>query len=347
MRLTLQTQRTESILQAKIKLLVAACMKYHWAYLEHISIQRIDKSQYISKSPPQHIGNEATLAYGGYAIAYGIHSACQEAPDAFHLYSVLGNYLRAANTKEKLICKTTALRRSKSFLTYRITIEQKQLSGEVRPCMELLADFHKEEPSLLTYSASPTRKYSHWRDCMPWEQVVMRWSDSGKITQAQSESIRPNFKTSTTLYECRPCPEGVAYHNLMGIFKDARTNQEKLPPTEKSSADWVRVEQPLQTEGEQMASLGFIMDGMLSLLPLIHNHLFYDDVSACSSLDFALRIFSTRINVNDWHLREAIGHHAGHGRSYSESRIWDEKGNMIASMTQQSILRVPAQTSKI
>ncbi|KAL1848472.1 hypothetical protein Plec18167_009551 [Paecilomyces lecythidis] len=314
---------------------------------ERISIQKLDKDRSSSKYPPQRMGDEAPTAYGGYTIAYGIHSACQEVPQGFHLYSVLGNYLRAANTDEKVICKMTELRRSKSFLTYRVTIEQKQPGGEVRPCMELLADFHKEEQTLLSYCASPTREYSHWRDCVPWEQVVMQWYESGKITQTQCENMRPAFRTSTTMYECRPCPEGVAYHNLMGVFKAITTNQEELPPTGKSSADWVRVEDPLRTEGEQMASLGFVMDGMLSLLPLIHNHLFYDDVSACSSLDFALRIFSPRLNVNNWHLREAIGHHAGHGRSYSESRIWDEKGNLVACMTQQSILRAPTETAKI
>ena len=57
-----------------------------------------------------------------------------------------------------------------------------------------------------------------------------------------------------------------------------------------------------------MESLGFIVDGMLSFLPLTHNHLFFDDAAACSSLDFALRNFSPSIKMNDWHLREFISH---------------------------------------
>jgi acyl-CoA thioesterase len=96
-----------------------------------------------------------------------------------------------------------------------------------------------------------------------------------------------------------------------------------------------------------MASLGFLMDGMLSFLPLIHNHLSFDDVAACSTLDFALRVFSPRIDMNHWHLREVISHHAGHGRSYSESRLWDEQGSLVASMTQQAIIRVPVESAKI
>ena len=315
---------------------------------EHVSLDKVH-GHYVSTHLPQRMGNSAPIAYGGYAIALAIHAACKIAPDGFHLYSTMGHYLRAVSTEANLICKPIQLRQTKNFVTYRVAVEQRfSATGEVRLCMELLADFHKDEPSLITHSARPTRAYSHWRDCMSWEDLVEKeWVKSGRISETQAKMFDYLFGLSRDIYEDRPCPEGVTSQNLLGLVKSAETSQDGLSPTAKSSGDWIRVKHPLQTEGEQIASLGFIMDGALSFLPLAHNHMSFNDVSACSSLDFALRIFSPQPKMDEWHLREAINHCACHGRTYSESRLWDEQGNLVASMTQQSILRVPNRAAKI
>ncbi|OQE47001.1 hypothetical protein PENCOP_c001G02225 [Penicillium coprophilum] len=313
---------------------------------DHISQEKID-DHYVSTHLPQRMGNAAPIAYGGYAIALAIHAACKTVPSGFHLHSAFGHYLRAVSTEAKLICTPVQLRQSKSFVSYRVAVEQKHPStGKRLLCMELLADFHRDEPSLLTFSGQPTRSYTHWRDCVPWDRLMEDWLKAGKIAEPQFKAFNTLFGLSRSLYEGRPCPEGITTQNLMGMAKTVETSQEALPPTEKSSADWIRVKHALQTEGEQMASLAFIMDGVLSFLPLTHNHLSFEDAGACSSLDFALRVF-TPPKMNDWHLREIINHRAGHGRTYSESKLWDEAGNLVASMTQQSILRVPAKAANL
>lgn len=294
---------------------------------EHVFLDKVH-DRYVSTHLPQRMGNSAPIAYGGYAMALAIHAACKTVPDGFHLHSAMGHYLRPVSTEANLICKPIQLRQTKNFVTYRVVVEQRfPATSEVRLCMELLADFHKDEPSLFTHSARPTRAYSHWRDCVSWEDLVEKeWVNSGRISEAQAKMFNTLFGLSRDIYEDRPCPEGVTSQNLLGLAKNAETSQDELSPTAKSSADWIQVKHPLQTKGEQIASLGFIMDGALSFLPLAHNHMFFDDVSACSSLDFALRIFSPGPKMDEWHLREAVNHRAGHGRTYSESRLWDEPG---------------------
>lgn len=315
---------------------------------EHLAIQKVD-GDYISTHLPQKLGNSAAIAYGGYAIGLAIRAAYEVAPEGFHLYSAMGHYLRAAHTESSLICTPIELRLGQSFATYRVVVQQKdRKTGNLRSCMELLVDFHRDEPSLLTHSAPPTKTYTHWKDCLPADQAIeKRWIQSGKLSESQLKPFKTLFGLSETLYDTRPCPEGVTAQNLLGMAKDAQTTQEYLSPTSKSSADWVKVKHPLNSEAAQMAALGFFMDGMLSFLPLSHNHLFFQDAGACSSLDFALRVFVPRPNINDWHMREAINHRAGQGRTYSESRLWDDNGNLVASMTQQSILRVPTAAAKI
>ena len=313
---------------------------------EHISLH-LEGDVYVSNYTPQRLGNSASIAYGGYAIALAIHSAYQAAPDEFHLYSVCGHYLRATNTHENLICKVIRLRETMSFATYRVIVRQKQANDEMRTCVEVSADFHKEEPSLLVYSTRPSREYSHWKDCDSWQNIEQCWAEAGRLSEARWAAFQELFGLSRTLYEGRPCFEGIVSQNLLGFSKDSKTTQDHLPMPRKSSAEWFRAKHALQTEGEQMAGLAFILDGMLSFLPLAHAHLFLDDVAACASLDFAFRIFSPAININKWHLRELISHHGGNGRTYSETRVWDEAGNMVASMTQQCILRPLGHDTKL
>ena len=314
---------------------------------EHVSLQTFH-NHYVSTHLPQKMGNSAPIAYGGYAIAIAMHAACKTVPGGFHLYSALGHYLRPVNTEAHLICKPVELRQSKSFATYRVAVEQNNPStGLPHVCMELLAGFHRDEPSVLTFSSGPTRSYSDWRDCVPWDRLADDWVKVGKLSESHFKTFNTLFGLSRNLYEGRPCPEGLTAQNLMGMAKVVKTSQEELSPTAKSSAEWIRARHTLWTEGEQMASLGFIMDGGLSFLPLAHNHMFFEDIGMCSSLDFALRLFTPRPKMDEWHLREAINHHAGNGRTYSESKMWDEEGNLVASMTQQSILRVSAKAARM
>lgn len=310
---------------------------------EHISLNKT-QDQYVSKHIPQRMGNSAPIAYGGYAVGLSIHAACKVAPPGFHLYSALGHYLQPVSTERHITCKPVQLRLTRNFATYRVSVEQKVPSGETRVCMELLADFHKEEPSLLEYHAVPSQSYSHWEACPSWSRVQEEGLKSGKVSEREAKVFNVMFGLGSSLWDTRPCPEGVASQNLCGVAKRVKTSQDDRKSEDKASADWIKVKHPLQNEGEQVAGLGFVLDSALSFLPLTHNHMFFDDVGACSSLDFALRIFKPGVRVDEWHLREMKGHRAGFGRSFSESKLWDESGHLVASMTQQSILRVPAKS---
>ncbi|KAK3180679.1 hypothetical protein K4F52_008029 [Lecanicillium sp. MT-2017a] len=309
---------------------------------EHIAIEQKEDGLFVCKRPPERMGNAAPIAYGGYAIAAAIHSACSAAPDDFHLYSVMGHYLRPASTDQKLFCRVTETRRSASFITYQLSVDQAQADGKMRCCAQVLADFHREEPSILTYSAKPTREYSHWSKCLSWKDKLGK-----EASAAATAAYNKMFGLAERLYELRPCPEGISSQNMMGYMKTFKTTQDHLSPEAKTSADWVRIHGPLSTRGEHLASLGFFMDGALSFLPLTQNHMFLDDAAACSSLDFALRIFTPDVSMTDWNLREFTSHSSAHGRTYSESRLWGEDGTIIASMSQQSILRVPKKMAKI
>ena len=74
-------------------------------------------------------------------------------------------------------------------------------------------------------------------------------------------------------------------------------------------------------------------------MPLSHNGMFLDDAGACSTLDFSLRVMVERLDLGKWHLRELRTNAGGGARTFSECDVWDEAGRLVASMSQQCVLR--------
>lgn len=76
-----------------------------------------------------------------------------------------------------------------------------------------------------------------------------------------------------------------------------------------------------------------------SFIPLSFSNLFLQDAGACSTLDFALRFHTDALDMNKWHMEEMRTITGDYGRTYSEGLLWSEDGKLVASMSQQSVLR--------
>ncbi|KAH8885817.1 Thioesterase/thiol ester dehydrase-isomerase [Thozetella sp. PMI_491] len=302
---------------------------------EQVAVEEIQPGTYKSKALPDRMGNSMPIAYGGCVLGAATQAAYKTVPASFAIYSLVGQFLGPTSTSEKMLCVVHATRDTKSFATRRVEVKQLQPDGQTRTCLELLADFHVEEPSLLTYSTPPTRQYAGAE-----EQTgpIIPTSTTDK-QRRDIESALQMFSMNDRFFETRPCREGVSGQNLNGFLKGQQTTQDHLPITSKTTAEWLRARHPLPLPGDKAAGVSFLMDGGLSFLPLTHNHMWFDDAGACSSLDFALRFLTPSIDLTKWHIKERQTIAAGAGRTYSEGRLWDADGTMVATMTQQSILR--------
>lgn len=205
--------------------------------------------------------------------------------------------------------------------------------------MELMVDFQIEEQGPFEYSSPPNGVWPQPEDCETLEQMANTYKERGQITAAQHKALLTTFGSSVEHFDTRSCPNAVNGQNLSGTAKALPTTQDNLPLTSKLSAEWQRTWTPLPTVAAKHGALGFLMDGGLSFLPLTHSKMWFDDVGACSSLDFALRLFVPVVDLAEWHLRERKTERGGGGRTYSESKLFNEKGMLVASMAQQSIMR--------
>ncbi|KPM39726.1 hypothetical protein AK830_g6829 [Neonectria ditissima] len=316
---------------------------------DQTAIEQLKPGEYVSKLPPIRMGNSLPIAYGGCTASIAVSAACASVPEGLFLYSILGHFLGPASTDQKLYCSVTSTRDTRSFATRRVQVKQKQKDGRFRACLELIADFHAQEPSTLEYSAPPVSNWPRPDDCSTTREHAEVLKARGDITQEQLDDFVTSFGVSETLFETKHCVNGVAGQNLAGAAKNILTTQDDRHITAKTSAEWQRSREKLASPAQNLAALSFLMDGALSFLPLTHHHLWFDDVAACSTLDFALRIFTTDVKLDAWHIRERTTSRGGSGRTFSEGKLWDDKGNLVASMSQQSILRMKKefQPSKI
>ncbi|KAI8663850.1 hypothetical protein NCS55_00890900 [Fusarium keratoplasticum] len=313
---------------------------------DQVSIEEAGPDQFQSRYYPSRMGNAADIAYGGCALGVGLSSACQTVPPQYVLYSATGSFLAPVSTSFHLQCFVRRLRDTRTFATRQVEITQKQKDNTTRLCMIILADFQREaQESLLAYSTPPTREYSLPDKCESPFEAGENMAEKGQLPKESLMLYKSLFGLMNRFFEFRQAPEGIAAHNLSGVAKHRQSNQDQLHLTSKTSADWFRSRQPALGQQDQHAGFIFMMDGFLSFLPLAHSRMFLDDAEACSSLDFALRLFAVDLNLNDWNLRELRTISGGNGRTYSEARVWNQEGKLIANMTQQSVLR-PKQTSK-
>jgi acyl-CoA thioesterase II len=305
---------------------------------EQLAIEEIAPGEYVSKTLPERMAS-FPAAYGGCAVGVAINAAYATVPPLYSVYSVVGHFIGPASTKEKLHCAVETTRNTRAFVSRRVQVAQIQPDGKKRVFLDLLTDFHVQEPALLRYSAPPLRAYSAPEQSVSFVKLRAAAVAEGKMNQTTSDFIGNSFGLFEKFFEGRQCPEGVFGQNTMGILKMAPTTQDHLPITSKTSGDWFRTVLPLPTPGERAAAIGFYLDGAVATLPMAHNHMGFEDVGTVSTLDFALRLFVPDITTDRWHFRERVTIAADHGRTYSEARVWDEKGTMVASLTQQCILR--------
>ncbi|GAM89183.1 hypothetical protein ANO11243_072200 [Dothideomycetidae sp. 11243] len=310
--------------------------------LDVVGVHEVGKGVYESTHNPENMGNAAYIAYGGCALATACTAAHIGVPDSHRIYSMTGNFLGPAQCDRKLIARVQEIRSTRTFTTKLVTISQKQNDGSERSCLVSLVDFHAvEKAELLNYSRPPSKTYAARETQPSLDEHRDGLVRDGKITADVSKMHSTIFGLSRKLWENRVCKGSMGAELLQGFAKDLTTEQDDLAMHEKSSADWFRSRVKLTARQEHAAAMAFQMDGAISFAPLMHSHRSLTDSAACSTLDFALRIFSNDLDMNQWHHREWKCIAAAVGRTYSEAQLWDEQGKLVAVMSQSCILRPP------
>jgi acyl-CoA thioesterase II len=293
---------------------------------------------------PFRIGHLTNIAFGGCTISTGISAAhaTLPAPTPLRIYTVLGNFLGSTLTDRPLHATVRRIRDTRTFATRFVELSQDQDNGSRRLCLTMLADFHVPEGTEvpgMRFSEQPLHAFVPVDQCPNAAEAYAVLERRGTITKQMVELHKKQMGPMDEFFEQRNVPGGVMSQNLVGWAKGAVTSQDNLPLTSRTSSLWFRNTIPLSTPVEHAAAMAFNLDGAIAFVPILHSHMGLMDVAACSSLDFAIRLFVGDVDLNEWHVKEMKTVAGGEGRTYSEARIWDQTGRMVANLTQQSILR--------
>ncbi|KAE8131088.1 thioesterase-like superfamily-domain-containing protein [Aspergillus pseudotamarii] len=291
---------------------------------QQIAVEALGPNLYGSVMPPTSMGVLASYAYGGNTLAVAVNAAYQTVQSSFHLYSICGHFVRAAKTDRRLICQIERVRETRTFQTRIIRVSQEADDGSAQLCFIASADFHIEEPrSMVIYSTLPQTK-------LPLSDTVI------SLTAAQTPTEHGLYQNIERFLDMQPVTLAASTNEEV----EERKSSSSAPS--KFSAERFRAQTPLRSEAEQISALAFYMDKGLAYIPANHSGYPLTEASACASLDFSLRLFTHEIDLRRWHLSEATTSVAGNARAFSEGRVWDENGRLLASMTQQTLLRPKA-----
>ncbi|PKI82665.1 hypothetical protein MVES1_003961 [Malassezia vespertilionis] len=293
-------------------------------------------------------------------------------------YSVVGQFLGPASLSQPFVCYVTPMRDTRTFVTRHVIVKQRSKKGDLRSVLALTLDMiaspnstkaaleksraENKHPaavnSVLHYQPKPRKPTNNVEQLMDPDTYVAMRIERGEVDESVVGIYQDFLDLWSKLFEGRVVEDNILSENFMGML-NTDTSQDGLPLLERRSWDWFRAREPLsknngsETMSEaspdgllpvsntiaQTACLALAMDGMLAFMPLSMAKLNLAAASAASSMDFALRLHSDVFDMNAWHLREARPVAAGWQRTFTEAMLYDEEGTLIASASQQCVLR--------
>ncbi|KAL4928618.1 thioesterase family protein [Aspergillus undulatus] len=290
---------------------------------EQIAVEQIDNDCYRSVVPPIRMGELGDWAYGGNTLAIAVKAAYATVTPGQHLYFISGQFVRPATLSQKLICRVERIRDTRTFQTRHLRIVQSGGESE-QICLIATADFQINQLAdmvMVNYSARPQ---------LPVPSAPAAETATEKTKEPALYSIL------NTMMAVHPHAADRGREGTVGV--------PQIVSAERFQLNEARL---LQTEADRIAALAFYMDRGLAYIPANHSGYSLAHASVCATLDFALRLLTDEVNLQNWHASERQTCGAGNARALSEGKVFDTDGRLLASMTQTTILRLRKGASKI
>jgi acyl-CoA thioesterase-2 len=249
--------------------------------------------------------------FGGQAIAQAVMAGCQAERSGRLPHSLHASFLRAGDVRMSVDYQVTEHFLGRSFAQRQVIASQ-----GAHPILVVQLGFHIAEPG-------------------PAHQTAMRCT----FTPAQSTERLARWRATADergkLFAERLDGRPI---EIVPIDPDALFGADPQPP---HSAWWMRLRHPLGAAPDlARALLAYASDMMLlrnAMLP--HGIRPFSRGVQTASLDHAIWFHDTP-DMDDWLLFETDSPWAGHARGLSRGHFFTASGHLIASVTQESLMRV-------
>lgn len=266
---------------------------------------------------PRHLRSQAQCPnfrgglFGGQLLAHGLSAVASLYPDK-PIHTLHTQFLAAGDMHNPIEYKVLCLRQGRSFSHFQIHARQKRrlIATMIAACHQAEAGFSHQHPA-----PSLVPPELGQRQALPAFEL-----DNWLLGQDEDTPLE--------------------FVHAQGARLD-QSIEEDGP-----SLCWLRLRAPL-TAAEQIPALGFISDlGILASALIPHpTHLFHRNLSP-ASLNHTLWLHRPRVDLNQWHLLKITSPWAGHGRGLGQGYLFDAQGALVATATQEGLIRPLAPPAK-
>ncbi|MGV9711132.1 acyl-CoA thioesterase [Gordonia sp. NPDC003424] len=244
--------------------------------------------------------------FGGQVAAQALVSATRTVDEEFGVHSLHGYFLRPGNTEKPAVFLVDRIRDGRSFVTRRVTGIQ---DGEA--IFTMSASFHVRTDEGLEH-----------QDTMPPVPSPDELDHDREILERRNRFLKewPNFD-----FRIVPLEQMVTWDSLAA--------QQRV---------WFRHRDPLPDDQVvHVCTLAYMSDMTL----LGSSHVPHPDVETQgASLDHAMW-FLRDFRADEWLLYDQTSPSAGAGRALTQGRIFDQRGRMVAAVTQEGLTRIRRTTT--
>jgi len=250
--------------------------------------------------------------FGGQVLGQSLHAAYQTVPKDRIAHSMHGYFILGGDINVPIEYHVDAIRDGKSFTTRRVVAFQ-----DGKAIFNMSASFHLEEDGVDHQITMP--------NVLTPELLLTDIQQAESLQKLDPEHYERLMKAHPQIFEFRPVGKAIYLENR---------NSSPL------SHIWFKTKEKIEADiSLQHQLLAFASDYSLLLsatLPhrkeLEHARMYY------ASLDHALW-FHRDFKIDDWLLYAIESPSASNARGFSRGSIFDRSGKMIASVSQEGLMR--------
>lgn len=255
------------------------------------------------------LDNLAGVTFGGQALGQALAAANLTVP-AWHCHSLSGFFIRGGIINESIEYKVERLSDSRRFATRQVRAEQRG-----RTIFEMLCSFHEGEEGVrheFTDMGNP-----------PPPESLQNLQEFAQANRHRLPDIVADILAKPYLFELRLLEPELYFEN----------------PTEAKRDYWFRTPSAIDVQDPRShhALLALMSDYWLpGTIAVPHGR--QVGMRLLASLNHTLRIHAPA-KVDEWLLYRTESHWANHGRGLAEGKIFTQAGQLVASVSQEAVLR--------
>jgi len=305
-----------------------------FAHLQRIfALQPVEKDLYRSVQLVQG-GRFRPAVYGGLLFAQALRAAEETVADGLLPYSIHSVFLLPGSAQQPIDYRVTRIRDGRSFCTRLVQAEQ---GGQV--IYTLQASFHIKEPDAFSHQDTMPRisEPDQLDDTRSAILRILKDDETGQRAGGSLNDLQRKYlnrrlvdlddddENSPVFIEFRPVDP-----DAFLMLKDAGT----------TTLTWMKANLQLSDDSlmhrmmtayasdSTLLSAGLRTHGSRGFIP-----------SMMFSLDHCMWLHDDRFRADEWMLYETHSPIAKGSRVFCEGRLWSRDGRLIATMTQEGLIR--------